>query len=92
MQNQIVVIVVIVLVIAVAVAVWFSIQSRRTQNLKERFGPEYDRAVREADDRGSAEETLTDRQERVEQLNIRVLSAKEQEQSIENWRSGPVRR
>jgi hypothetical protein len=87
MQNQVVLIVVIALVIAVGVAVWFYTQRRRTQNLRERFGPEYDRTVQHSDDRGRAEGKLKERQERVEQLNIRALSAKEREQFAENWRS-----
>jgi cytoskeletal protein RodZ len=87
MQNQVVLIVVIALVIAVGVAVWFYTQRRRTQNLRERFGPEYDRTVQQNADRGSAEEKLKERQERVEHLNIRALSAKEREQFAERWRS-----
>ena len=87
MQNQVVLIVVIALVIAVGVAVWFYTQRRRTQGLKERFGPEYDRAVRQTDDRGSAEEKLKERQARVEHLNLRPLAAKERDQFSESWRA-----
>ena len=87
MQNQVVLIVVIVVVIAVAVAVWLYTQKRRTQNLKERFGPEYDRTVRETDNRGRAEAELQKRERRVEQLDIRPLSASEREAFAERWRS-----
>jgi hypothetical protein len=87
MQNQVVLIVVIALLIAVGVGVWLYTRRRRTQNLKGRFGPEYDRAVRETDDRGRAEAELQQRERRVEQLDIRPLAASERDAFAERWRS-----
>jgi hypothetical protein len=90
MQNQLVPILVIAVVIAigVGVAVWFYMQRRRrTENLKERFGPEYDRAVGKTDDRHRGEAELEKRERRVEQLAIRPLSAPERDAFAERWRS-----
>lgn len=86
MQSQVLVLV-IALLIAVGVGVWFYTQKRRTQNLKERFGPEYDRAVQETDSQGHAEKELQKREQRVEQLNIRPLATSERDAFAERWRS-----
>jgi hypothetical protein len=87
MNNPLVMILVIAVIIAVAVAVWMYLQKQRTEKLRGQFGPEYDRAVESRADRSSAEEELKERQERVEHLNIRSLSAKERDQFSESWRS-----
>jgi hypothetical protein len=87
MDNPWVVILVIALVIAVAVAIWMYLQKRRTEELRGRFGAEYDRAVESHADRSSAEAELKERQERVEHLSIRPLSAKERDQFAESWRA-----
>lgn len=51
-------------VVAVVVfAVRRTTAARRTQRLRGRFGPEYDRTVRRADDRRDAEARLTEREE-----------------------------
>ena len=88
MQNQgQIIIVVIALMIAIGVGVWFYTQKRRTRNLKDRFGPEYDRAVQESDGQGHAEAELQKRERRVEQLDIRPLAVSEREAFAERWRS-----
>ena len=68
MQNQLVLVLVVALVIAVGVAIWLYVRQRRTESLRERFGPEYDRALQRSGDRHSAEATLKERQERVAHL------------------------
>ena len=45
---------------------------QRTRRLKERFGPEYERIVNEAGDKGKAESELEARLAHVEALNIRL--------------------
>src|SRR5438477_11927359 len=87
MNNPLVVILLIALVIVIAVAIWLYTQKRRTEQLRGRFGPEYDRAVEEHQDRRGAEEALQERQERVEHLKLRSLSGKEREQFGQSWRS-----
>jgi FtsZ-interacting cell division protein ZipA len=86
MQNQVMLIGVFAL-IAIGVVVWFATRQRRTQQLKDRFGPEYDRTVRETDNRGRAESELQQREQRVEQLHIRPLEASERDAFAERWRS-----
>jgi hypothetical protein len=87
MDNTLVMVLVIALILAVGAALWMYQQKRRTEDLRGRFGPEYDRAVEQHADRRSAEEQLRERQERVQQLNIRSLSGEERNRYTETWRT-----
>ncbi len=87
MDPQIKMIIVIaVAVVAVALIAWAVMRQRRTAALKQRFGPEYDRTLRE---QGPArtEAVLLDRQKRVEKFKIRELSASERERFVTEWRT-----
>ena len=86
-----VVILVVVALIAVAAAAWFFMQQRRTTTLRERFGPEYERALSDSGDRGRAERELQARQERVEKLHIRPLSAEDEAGFASAWHSTQAR-
>lgn len=79
------VVVIVVLAIAYAVA-----RKRRTEALRDRFGPEYERAVRR-EGPGRAESILQDRQKRVEKFPIRELEASERERFVSEWRSVQTR-
>jgi hypothetical protein len=74
------------LVLAIGVAVWLYVQKRRTQSLRSKFGPEYDRAVGEHRGRGHAESELQQRVKRVAQFNIHPLKAAERSRYSEDWR------
>ena len=50
---------------------------QRSQRLKERFGPEYERTVNESGDKRTAESELEARLAHVESLDIRPLTAEE---------------
>ena len=64
-------ILVVVLIVAVAaVAAWIVIQRQRSQRLRQRFGPEYGRAMDEFGGRTKAEAELRKREQRVARLNI----------------------
>ena len=65
------IIVVVIVVAAVVVAVMMANRRRR---LKERFGPEYDRAVTERGSRREAEAELAGRERHHRELDIRPLS------------------
>jgi hypothetical protein len=58
-------------------AAWLVLQRRRSTYLRERFGPEYERAVQQIGDRRRAETELEQREKRVEQLQIRPLPLSE---------------
>src|SRR6202163_3987430 len=76
-----------VVVLVIAVLAWLSLPKRRstTASLRQKFGPEYERAVQKHGSERKAEATLADRQERVEKLNIRDLDPMEHERFSKQW-------
>jgi hypothetical protein len=72
-------------IVLVAVGARLYVRKRRgtTASLRQKFGPEYDRAVLT---HGSKAETkLADREKRVEKLNIRDLDPMEYERFSKHW-------
>ena len=59
---------------------------RRSRQLQEGFGPEYDRVVEESGDRREAERELLDRKERIEELDVRPLPEELRTRYAEEWR------
>ena len=87
-MNPVVWLALAVVIVAVAlVGVWLSSRRRRSDQLRDTFGPEYDRTVRAHGERGDAERELAARAERVEQLHIRALSEDESARHANDWRS-----
>jgi hypothetical protein len=74
-------------IVIVAVAVWFYMRKRRgtTADLRQKFGPEYDRAVLTHGSERKAEAKLADREKRIEKLNIRDLDSMEHERYSKQW-------
>ena len=85
-QITLIVIIVVALVV-VAVGVWMYLQKRRTEQVRERFGSEYDRAVIEHGDQRGAQTELEARQKRVEHLDIRPLSPSDRARFADAWRA-----
>lgn len=71
----------------VAFGVWFYYHRRTSENLKERFGPEYDNTVRQFRSQNRAETELKARQKRVSSYNIVPLPRAERERYRETWRT-----
>ena len=84
MDPKILVIVVVVIAIVIIAAVMM--MQRRKAAMRERFGPEYDRAVRERGSERAAQAVLAEREKRVSKFNIRDLSQTERQQYSEHWR------
>jgi hypothetical protein len=80
---QIVILVAVVLLIVGAIV--FFLQKRRTEKLRQHFGPEYDRAIAEGGDRRRAEAKLEERTERVKKFNLRPLTAEDRARYSEQW-------
>ena len=79
---------ILVAVIFVGVAAWYVVmQRRRTQDLRTLYGPEYGRTVSQVGDRRRAEDELVKRQERVDALEIRPLSADQRGDFTQQWRN-----
>ena len=86
MNNQLMLVLIVGVAVVVAVALWFALRKRRTEQLRTRFGPEYDRTVREAHTVREGEATLIERQTRVERLHIRPLSPEDTQRFAQSWR------
>ena len=84
-QTLIVVASIVVAIVIVAVA-WMYSQRQRRVRLRERFGPEYDRAVHEAGAQAKAETLLEERARRVDRLKIRPLSREQADSFAREWR------
>jgi hypothetical protein len=79
--------VVVVLLIVVAVALYMRRRRNTTTGLKNRFGPEYDRAVKQHGSERKAEAKLADRETRVDMLKIRDLDVTERERYLAQWQA-----
>ena len=76
-------------IVILAVVTWWYMRKRRsrTADLREKFGPEYDRAVLTHGSERKAEAKLADREKRIEKFNIRDLDAMEHERYSKQWQS-----
>src|SRR4051812_39779781 len=78
--------VVIVIAILVVAALAYVAWSRsRSGRLQERFGPEYERTVDEADSRRDAEKDLAARAKRRESLDIKPLAPAARDRFAARW-------
>ena len=85
-QQQMTILVgVIVAVVVVAAVVFFLARKRRSQRLRERFGPEYDRVVRKEGEVRRAESVLEIRAARIEKFEIRPLSGAASADFANRW-------
>ena len=71
-------------VVALAV-IWFVARQASTRALQRDFGPEYDRTMARAGDRGAAESELRERRERVSALDVRPLSRSDHDRFASEW-------
>jgi hypothetical protein len=85
------IVIALAVVAVIAVAAWMLTSRRRSEQLRNDFGPEYDRTLNAYGDRGRAERELAARQERVEKLNIHPLDPAERTRFVEQWRSTQAR-
>ena len=80
----IILLVIVIVIVALAVR---GAQRRRSARLRSRFGPEYDRVVREQGNVRRAEATLAERERRASKIVVHPLSADERKRSAEAWRA-----
>jgi hypothetical protein len=78
----------VVILLIVALAVLYVRRRRNTTAvLRQKFGPEYDRAVLKHGSERKAQAKLEDREKRVEKLNIRDLDPMEHDRFSKRWDS-----
>jgi hypothetical protein len=89
--------VIVAIVVALAVvlvggiALWMASEKRRSEELRGGFGPEYERTLAETGNRRRAESELRDRERRVQEMELRPLSAEERDRFQTEWTSSQAR-
>jgi hypothetical protein len=78
-------VVALLIVLAIVWVVMKQRNRRRTEELRARFGPEYDLALREYGSRAKAEASLLDRVNRVNRMTVRPLDDAERERYFAEW-------
>ena len=78
------VLVIAVVIVAVLILVT-AIRNRRSERLREGFGPEYVRAIDRAGDRGAGEAELRDRKARHDELELRPLAPLARKRFMDAW-------
>jgi hypothetical protein len=84
-DTTLVMIVLLVLVVIGVILGTVFARRRRSEQLHDHFGPEYDRTVQIMGDEKKAQIDLDERQKHVEALDIRSLSASERERYLADW-------
>ncbi|MGH9236976.1 MAG: hypothetical protein ACRD3G_02965 [Vicinamibacterales bacterium] len=82
---------VLVALVLIGAVVWITMNRLRSQKLRQRFGPEYDRTIREEGNIRRAEAALTARARRVAKLDIRPLNPADADRFDSAWRGVQAR-
>lgn len=90
-QQTVLIVALVVVAAAVLLGVWYWSQQRKRERLREHFGPEYDRVASEEGDPKRADRILSQRQERVNKLDIRPLPASTRDDFVRRWREVQAR-
>jgi hypothetical protein len=85
MTTAIVIVILVLLALLVAGYLYLQQRRREREQLRERFGPEYERAVEEHGDRRAAEHRLADVAARRDKAQIRALSTEERMAYLQRW-------
>ncbi|MDX6265396.1 MAG: hypothetical protein QOD70_136 [Frankiales bacterium] len=83
--QAVVTIVAIVVIVLLAAAVAVATRKRRSTQLREEFGPEYDRTVGDAGKRRDAEKDLAARKDEYAELDLRPLTPAARERYTSSW-------
>ena len=85
MPDWLWIVIAVVAVLIAALVAWGLVVRRRRERLRDRFGPEYDRAVAERGSRRAAEAELASRQEKGERLDIVPLPQESRDRYLGSW-------
>jgi len=77
--------IVVIAIVVIAAIAFMTSRKRRSQKLRQRFGPEYDRVVQQEGDPRKAEGVLEFRQKRREKFSIRPLSGANRSSFATRW-------
>jgi hypothetical protein len=77
----------VIILVLLGVIGWMAMQRRRSDDLRQRFGPEYDQTLQATGSRRKAEAELEAREKRVRKLELRPLSAEERDGFTDRWKA-----
>ncbi|HXE07238.1 MAG TPA: hypothetical protein VN612_05040 [Acidobacteriaceae bacterium] len=83
-HTAVIVLIIVIAVVLIAAAIIVS-RRKRSEHLREKFGPEYDRTLREKGDARHAEAVLLDREKRVKKFPLRTLAAADRDRYADEW-------
>lgn len=85
------VVAIVAIIVAIALGALLLFSRRRSQHLRSRFGPEYERTLRQTGDRRRTERELEHREKRVEKLHIHPISPRHRDEFAAAWRKDQAR-
>jgi type II secretory pathway pseudopilin PulG len=85
-MNTTSIIIFALLAVLIVIGLFFYIRGRRSEKLRKQFGPEYKRALDQYGDQRKAEEALLEREKRVRKLDLRGLTAEQQQHFADSWK------
>ena len=91
MKELAIVVAVVVIVLVIALVVLAGRRNRRRSALRERFGPEYDQAVKRSKDRRAVEQRLEGLARRRDALEIHDVEPQEHERFAQRWDAAQLR-
>ena len=84
-MSPTVVIILIILALVIIAAIVYGLQITRRKQLKNTFGPEYDRVVADTGSRSDGEKQLREREKRHAELELKPLSPESQARYTAAW-------
>jgi len=85
MNQTLVIALLIAMVVVLGGLLYF--QRHRSEQLRSRFGPEYDRELKDSGDKSKAEAKLLQREKRVKSLSIRPLETADRARFTRSWQN-----
>jgi hypothetical protein len=85
------IVVTVVIILAILVDAWLLVRRRRSERLRDQFGPEYRRAVHKFGSVTRAESELEARRKRVQRLEIAPLRPEQAQRFAAAWRTTQAR-
>jgi len=85
MPTWLTVVIIVVAIAVIGTVIWLAMQEMQRKRLRQRFGPEYDRAVEQADNPRAAQRELAERERRHHELDIHPLSPSARERYGQQW-------
>jgi hypothetical protein len=85
MDNRALIAIIVLVAAVIIIAAVIISRRRNSEHLKQQFGPEYDRTLKQHGDARHAETVLLDREKRVNKFSLRPLNAADRERYAAEW-------